>query len=83
MKTKQLANILIKILGVYFFIGGIPSVISGLLMVLLGLFSSGPAKYASFQWTYSIGGIIQLLVGIFIIAKSRKIAEFLCKGDDE
>jgi ABC-type antimicrobial peptide transport system permease subunit len=83
MKTKQLAKMLIQILGIYFFIGGIPSVISGLLMVLAGLFSSGTAKYESYEWTYSVGGVIQLLVGIFIIVKSRKIAEFLCKGDDE
>jgi len=83
MKTKQLANVLIKLLGIYFCLEGIPSVISGVLMGLLGLFSSGPAKYSTYEWTYAIGGGIQFVVGLFLVVKSRKIAEYLFKAEDE
>jgi uncharacterized membrane protein (UPF0136 family) len=83
MKTKQLANILIKILGIYFSLEGIPSFISGVLMGLLGLFSSVAAKYSTYEWTYGIGGVIKLVVGIIFIVKSRKIAEFFFKDEDE
>jgi len=33
--------------------------------------------------SYSIGYAVQAAVGIFIIAKSRKVAEFFFKNEDE
>jgi len=80
MKTKQLANILIKILGVSFFLHAIPSMVSGFLM---GLFSLGPSKMPSYSWTYAVGGGIQIAIAVLFIIKSRQIAEFLFKGQDE
>jgi hypothetical protein len=83
MKPTKLANILFKLLGVYFCLEGVPSVISGALMGLLGLFASGPGKYSTYEWTYAIGGGIQFVVGLFLVVKSRKMAEYFFKTEDE
>jgi hypothetical protein len=34
-------------------------------------------------FSYSIGDVVQAAVGVFIIIKSRKIAEYWFKNDDE
>ena len=33
--------------------------------------------------SYAIGDVVQALVGIFLIIKSRKLAEFWFKNEDE
>ena len=51
MKSKQLANVLIKVLGLYFCVSDIPGLISGM-------------------GNYALGNAVQLVVGIYLIAKS-------------
>jgi hypothetical protein len=43
----------------------------------------GPGKYSTYEWTYAIGGGIQFVVGLFLVVKSRKIAEYFFKTEDE
>lgn len=82
MKTKQLANILIKILGLSVIVHGIPSILTGLLTVL----QAGGVGFGSrggYFWLYPLSSVVLLAVGIYLILKSRDVAAFLFKDDDE
>jgi ABC-type nickel/cobalt efflux system permease component RcnA len=84
MKSKQLANILIKIAGLYICLLAIPNTISGIIVVLSFAFGSAKWDEAVIRLlSYSIGTGVQAAVGIFIIVKSRNIAEFFFKNEDE
>ena len=78
MKTKQLANVLIKILGLSVVVHGIPSIFSGLFTIL-----QVPRGSSGNYWYYPVASVITLGVGIYLIIKSRDVAEYLFKGDDE
>ena len=83
MKSKQLANVLIKILGLSICLYAIPNCISGILVPLTQL---GETKWdiAVIRiFSYAIGSSVQVVVGIIIIAKSQTIAGWLFKGEDE
>jgi hypothetical protein len=79
MKSKQLANVLIKIIGLYVCLCVIPSLVSGILIA-----SEYPLVAKSTEGidgiirivSYSIGDAVQAVVGIFLIVKSRKLAEY-------
>jgi hypothetical protein len=83
MKSKQLANVLIKIIGLYVCLCAIPSFTAG----ILAAFSFG----ATLGWgekvfnlaAYAIGDVVQAVVGVFLIIKSRKLAEFWFKNEEE
>jgi uncharacterized membrane protein len=79
MKSKQLANVLIKILGLSLFIYAILSIVAGLLE--LGHLRQG------MQWQFMLSpiehGIVQLAIGIYLMAKSRSLTGYLFKDDDE
>jgi hypothetical protein len=83
MKSKQLANVLIKVAGLYICLYAIPSFVSRLLIVLIEPMMSLKRDYALDILTYGIGSGVQAAVGIFIIAMSGKIAGFWFKGEDE
>ena len=79
MKTKQLANVLIKVLGLSMLIHGISGVILPLLNVLLvngGRSGSGSLNYA-------LSSMIVPVIGICLIVKSRCLADWLFKNEDE
>jgi hypothetical protein len=84
MKSTQLANVLIKVAGLYICLLAIPSIVSG---ILYGLSASGMktdvTAMALRMGTYAIGAAVQAAVGIVIIVKSRKIAEFWFKNKEE
>jgi hypothetical protein len=84
MKSKQLANVLIKIIGLYVCLCAIPGLVSGIAPVLA--LALGSPKWDDYMFTVladAIGAIIQLMVGIFLVIKSRKLAEFWFKNEDE
>ena len=84
MKSKQLANVLIKILGLSVCIHAIPLVVSGFMMGMFGFIVGGAESGEVIRILSSpIGAAVEAAVGIFLIVKSRKIAEFLFKNDDE
>ena len=88
MKSKQLANVLIKIIGLYICLCAIPGVVSGILALFAPLFAPpvevpkwSETLFRVFSW--AIGDAVQAVVGIFLIIKSRKLAEFWFKNEDE
>jgi hypothetical protein len=86
MKPKQLTNVLVKILGLSFFIRSIPELISGLMNFAqwAGIATSSHG-YPNF-WFYSaslIAGLAQLAIGIFLITRSRCVVEKLFKDEEE
>jgi hypothetical protein len=91
MKSKQLANVLIKIVGVSVFLHALPSFLSGffgLLGPFLGFASSttrsGTPNYSlAYPIASSLAGIISIVIAILVIIKSRRIAEFLFKDEEE
>jgi hypothetical protein len=82
MKSKQLANVLIKIIGLYVCLCAIPGIISGILAIFAFHIGGTNEKWFGY-FSYSIGNAMQVLVGVFIIIKSRKISEFWFKNEDE
>ncbi|MGC9944277.1 MAG: hypothetical protein ABSE48_20815 [Verrucomicrobiota bacterium] len=85
MKSKQLANVLIKVLGLYICLCAIPEIIGGILteFTLRGLSKPDAAQIVMRTVSFALGFAMQAVVGIIIIIKSRKIAEFWFKNEDE
>ena len=84
MNKKQLANVLIKIAGLYVCLLAIPSCVSGILFIFAPPLGASKWNDAMFRlFSYSIGAGVQAAVGIFLIVKSRKIAEFFFKNEDQ
>ena len=82
MKSIQLANLLIKILGIYFAIEAIPSAISWLISGLLAL-RQPATDTLSTSMGFGIGFCLQAVIALYLIFKSSKIAGFLFKDENE
>jgi len=93
MNSKQLANVLLKILGLSMCLYSIPGVFSETLLAFAPWRYSGVSS-PTFNDTYlqqaitnalsfGIREVIEIGVGIFVILRSRKISEFLFKNEDE
>jgi len=80
MKTKQLANILIKILGLSVLVHSIPSIISGLVQILQ---VRSMSSQIDFYWIYPFSAVLQIALGIYLVLKSRDVAACLFKNEDE
>ena len=87
MKSKQLANVLIKILGLSICLHGVPSFVAGFVQGFLsGMAHSGgagPASGPSSSSAYIIGALVELALGIILIMKSKALSEILLKGEDD
>jgi len=82
MKTKQLAYILIKVFGLTIFVAGIETIAGGLFNLFQ--FRSGGNYMTPTSALMMPGrGIITLIIGFFLIVRSRHIADYLFKNDDE
>jgi uncharacterized membrane protein (UPF0136 family) len=85
MKRKNLADVLLKILGLYFCLNAIPSIIIGTVFALI----SGTAAKVIAMVTITkvieiaIASGVQAVVGIYLILKSRKIADRWFQNEDE
>ena len=82
MKTKQLAYILIKIFGLTIFVSGVMNIAGGILN-LIQVRSAGGYMTLTGALMTPTHGIISLAIGFILIAKSRHIADYLFKDDDE
>jgi hypothetical protein len=78
MKSKQLAIVLIKILGLAVCFYAINNFLSGIIFTF-ALQGGLTATIVS----YAVGSGIQVLLGILIIAMSRKIAGWMFKNDED
>ena len=83
MKSKQLANVLIKIIGLYICLLAIPSFVSGILLIFLSQFGVKWDEKLLGTLSFAIGATVQAVVGVILIVNSRKIAGFWFKNEDE
>jgi len=91
MKPKQLANVLIKILGLSICVHGFPAFVAsmiGAVETLVHAMRDGhptnvPLPYWTYSLTYLIQSTIEFIVGIFIIVRSRWLVEKLFKNEEE
>lgn len=83
MKSRQLANVLIKMLGFSVCLYAIPSCISGFLLGVSHLRDSETWLAVLPMISYPIGAAIQAAIGLLIISKSSKIAGWMFKSDEE
>ena len=83
MKSTQLANVLIKVLGLSVCLYAIPMFVSGIVV--------GVSTFGMLKWdiaiirilSSAIGAAVQAVMGILLIVKSQKLAGLLFKGEDE
>lgn len=83
MKSRQLANVLIKITGLYFCVSNIPVLVSG----ILAAYVQDAMKSSGYEmgfgiWNYLGSAIIESLLGILLIAKSQRLASFWFKSEE-
>jgi hypothetical protein len=76
MKSKQLANVLIKILG-------LSLCAQSVMHLITGIFSTLASSRGPFVWINFVSGAILAAIGISLIVTSRNIAGFLFKNEDE
>ena len=81
METKQLANVLIKILGLYFFLNGISEFIVFIPMSI-GMGTKSPITLTLITLLAGfLPNALQCVFGIILIAKCKKITRFLFRDD--
>lgn len=82
MKSKQLANVLIKILGLSICLHAVPTFVSG---VVFALSAAGASKsdIAMRFFASTVGAGVQAVFGIIVVAASQTIAGWMFKQDDE
>ena len=80
MNPKQLANILVRILGLSLCAGSVPGILTGILYLIQSFIQLwSPLKAQSFVFGSYLGGVqlvsslALLFVGVWILAKSRWI----------
>jgi hypothetical protein len=84
MKSKQLANVLIKIIGLYVCLTAIPGIISGIIVALeLALGAKGGGGLILSESGYAIGEIIKAAAGLYLITQSHALAGYWFKTDEE
>jgi len=83
MKSRQLANVLFKVMGFWVCLGAVPSCVSGILVAIKSHIGNGFDVEAVRMFSYAIGSGVQLAIGIAIIAMSQKLSCWLFKSDDE
>ncbi len=85
MKSKPLANVLIKILGLSLGVHSIPTLISGIVGAFASSLSTAPVRMGSSgRFTPLFAGtLVELALGIALILKSKDVAEYLFKREDE
>ncbi len=76
MKPTQLANVLIRILGLSVLIHSIPGIISALA-------NFGRAGMVGGVEAYSLSSILMAVVGFLLISNSRTVTERLFKNEPE
>ena len=81
MKTKQLANLLIKILGLSVVVHAIPTIVASLLSMPYS--ASGPLGSQNTYLLHLLPTLILMGIGIYLIIKSRDVAAFLFKNEEE
>jgi hypothetical protein len=69
MQPKELANVLVKLLGLSLCLYSIPELVYGLIMAMM----AGDQMRHVPLWTSVLGPSLRLALGIFVIAKNRAL----------
>ena len=80
MKQNQLANVLIKVLGLYFCVDGFVRIVSGVLN-LLAVMTSRSGYGSLYAWVAPFTGMIMAAIGLLLVLLSRAIADTLFKDE--
>ena len=88
MKSKQLANVLIKILGLSVIVHSFPTILGSLFVLMqsggqVTVSNYGRVSAAPDNSLFIASSLVTVFIGVFLIVKSRAIAEFLLKAEDE
>jgi hypothetical protein len=92
MKPKQLANVLIKILGLSLCAHGVPAlfgvVASGIYLLIQAMHDGNPNSvnhysYMGYSIFYWLSPVVEFAIGIYLIARSRQLVEKLFKDEIE
>ncbi|MGD1089751.1 MAG: hypothetical protein ABR955_13675 [Verrucomicrobiota bacterium] len=83
MKSKQLANVLIKILGLSVCIHAVPAFITGIYQLVVYVTEPRGIIPGGGFWFYVAPNLFYIAVGIYLIVTSRKVVGFLFKNEDE
>ena len=92
MKPKQLANVLIRILGLSLIAHGLPALIgvltSGIVLVIQAMHDGNPNSvnhysYMGYSLFYWLSPVLEFAVGFYLIARSRQLTERLFKDEAE
>lgn len=83
MKSRQLANVLIKMLGLLVCLFAIPSCVAGILIAVMQSNRASDGFEVLRIGSYAISTGVQFAIGIAIICGSQKIADWMFKSDDE
>jgi len=80
MNQKQLANVLIRILGLYFLVDGCVRTISGALNLLASL--TNLRTFGSvYLWITPFTGMLLAAIGLVLILTSHALADILFKDE--
>ena len=82
MNPKQLANVLIKILGLSFCVDGVVRGASGILN-LLAMLTSRNGLSATYLWVNPLTGLLLAAIGFLFIVLRRPITDLLFKDEAE
>jgi hypothetical protein len=82
MKSKNLANVLIKIIGLYVCLCAIPGIISGGLIILTSPYEIVGSRAILSLIGNAIGHAVQAAIGIILVVKSRALAGYWFENDD-
>lgn len=83
MKSNTLANVLIKILGLYLCVNAFPNFVAGILAGVISLEIDATSKIISRTWSLAGGSAMQALIGLVFIIKSWSIAQWLFRNENE
>ena len=88
MNQKQLANVLITILGLSICVHGIPAIIAatiGGVGFLIQAMRDGHQNAFPMYWTYSLTyffqAVVEFVIGIYLIIRSRWLTDKLFKDE--
>ncbi|HEX7570871.1 MAG TPA: hypothetical protein VF492_10240 [Verrucomicrobiae bacterium] len=92
MKPKQLANVLIRILGLSLVVHGIPALIgvlvAGVALLIQAMHDGNPNSlnhysYMGYSMIYWLTPVVEFALGFYLIARSRQLTERLFKDEAE
>jgi hypothetical protein len=81
MKQKQLANVLIKILGLSLCVQSLTHVMTGAFSLLSALMQAGRSYGSSYLWLNPLTGLALGIVGLLFIFLSQPLADLLFKDE--